>query len=33
MMMMSELSLVVDVYVEPSLPKRWYCASTTQDGM
>jgi len=28
MMMMSELSLIVDVYVEPSLPKRWYCAST-----
>ena len=24
---MSEQSLVVGVYVEPSLPKRWYCAS------
>ena len=28
-MTMSELSLGVGVYVEPSLPKRWYCASAS----
>jgi len=30
--MVSNLSLVADVYVERSLPKRWYWASSRQTG-
>ena len=31
-MVVSNLSLVADMYVEGSLPKRWYCARSRQTG-